>query len=284
MKFARIFYVSLVALFLTVTASFSMPSAGNQKIFTDVTEEQRPFDFNDKHYQNNGVEGRLIVNRRTGVDRYSVVDFINSPIHRDVRIIGTSAAYNQDGKPVYWSLFGELFRDGFTNDKLGRQAFETANRYPVFTFPSIIRKDSDRQAAVFEIGDEYFDKNPIGLGVVVLVEYTKQANTKEGQEALKKLAGRNGITIDGTPIIRTVQEIQDFTRRGLVTQKIKGTADGKQPAYQIAGVLKDPRMGAISPDAFLEMVLKDDGKPLDAEMIFYNNFECLQKTGSWCLQ
>lgn len=285
MKFMKMFYVCLVVLFV-LTQSFSMPSANEQRVIEnqDIIEEKRPFDFSEDYYIRNGVNPRLLLNRRTGTDGYSVVDFINSEIHRNIRVIGTLPAYDQDGKTLYWSLFGELFKETFTEDKLGEEAYEIANRFPIYTFPSTTHKNSDRQAVIFETGDSYFEKNPIGLGVVVLVEYTKRISTKEGQETLTKLAERNGLTLDGTPMIHTTNEIADLTRKGLVTQKIRGIDDKNEPSFAIAKVLQKPTMGAISPDAFLETVLKDNGKPLDAERFFVENFECLQKTGRWCAE
>lgn len=283
MKLSKVFSISIVILAVCIT-SFSMPFVTEQGGMDDgnAIAEKRPFDYRDKYYEINGVNAGLIVNRRTGVDRYSVVDFINSDIHRNIRIIGTSPAYNQDGKPLFWVSLGELFKNGFMNGNIGEEAFEIANRYPIYTFPSTTHKDSDRQAVIFEMGNSYFEKNSLGLGVVVLVEFTKKAQSKDAQEALAKLAERNGITLDGTPMIHTTQEIADLTRRGLITQRIRGIDDRTQPSYAIAKVLQDPKMGAISPDAFLEMVLKDDGKPLDEERSFVENFECLQKTGDWC--
>ncbi len=285
MKLSKIFSISLVILAVYIT-SFSMPFAKVQGGMDgeNAVAEKRPFDFRDKYYENNGVNQALMVNRRTGVDGYSVVDFIDSEIHRNVRIIGTSPAYNQDGKPIYWTLLGELFKEGFMNGNIGEEAFEIANRYPIYTFPSSTHKDTDSQAVIIDIGNSYFEKNSLGLGVVVLVEYTKKAQSKEAQDALAKLAERNGITLDGTPMIHTTNEIADLTRRGLITQRIRGIDDRQQPSYAIARVLRDPTMGAISPDAFLEMVLKDDGKPLDEERSFVENFECLQKTGVWCAE
>lgn len=283
MKLSKIFSISLVILAVYIT-SFSMPFAKVQGGMDDgnAIEEKRPFDFTNEYYETNGVYARLIVNRRTGTDGDSVVDFIDSKNHRNVRVISTLPAYNGDGKLIYWASFGELFKDAFIEGRGGEEAYNTAHRYPIYTFPSTTHKKSDRQAAVIETGNGYFENNSLGLGVVVLVEYTKKAQSKEGQEVLAKFVERNGITLDGTPIIHTTDEIADLTRRGLVSQKIRGIDDESQTPFIIAKVFQSPTQGAISPDAFLEMVLKDNGKPLDAERTFVDNFDCLQRTGGWC--
>ena len=46
-------------------------------------------------------------------------------------------------------------------------------------------------------------------------------------------------------------------------------------------VFKDPRDGAIRPDAFLANVKQQDGTALPAEQHFVNEFNSLQKTGDW---
>ena len=45
---------------------------------------------------------------------------------------------------------------------------------------------------------------------------------------------------------------------------------------------KDPRDGAIAPDAFLDMVIGDDGNFLPAEAFMQDEFNCLQGTGDHC--
>lgn len=58
----------------------------------------------------------------------------------------------------------------------------------------------------------YFSNNPLGLWVHVFVSYTDKAfNTPEGREALAELADRNGLALDGTPIIATLSELEDLT-------------------------------------------------------------------------
>jgi hypothetical protein len=47
-------------------------------------------------------------------------------------------------------------------------------------------------------------------------------------------------------------------------------------------VYKDPRDGAIAPDAFLDMVTDDNGDILPAEAFLQQEFDCLQQTGDSC--
>jgi len=52
-------------------------------------------------------------------------------------------------------------------------------------------------------------------------------------------------------------------------------------SYAIAPVIANPTKGVIARDAFLWFSTRD-GKPLEAEMIFVNQFNCLQRLGAWC--
>ncbi len=45
-------------------------------------------------------------------------------------------------------------------------------------------------------------------------------------------------------------------------------------------MIRDPRGGAITPDAFLELVRKPDGRPLVP--LVAEQFGCLQTTGNFC--
>jgi hypothetical protein len=254
-----------------------------QKVSFDdsVLPENRPFDFRDKYYDENGVEPSLIFLRCDGTDKFSVLDTINDGIHRGVRMIGTMPAYNFDGKMLYWNQYGELFDLSFKNDTTGKDANLIANSFPIYIFPSTTVRNSNRQAHLIAAYEGYFQKNTLGLGVEVIVIYTDIPNI-DNEPMLAKLAETNGISLDGTPIIRTTQELEDLTRRGIVTQRIKGSGDISVPSYAIGPVIYDPRMGGISPDSYLMMVLQKNGKPLDAEAYFVDNFDCLQKTGSFC--
>lgn len=235
--------------------------------------EKRPFDYSDKYYEINGVNPALIINRRNGADGYSVFDYIRDERFRNVRVTATSTAYDHNGRVLFWNNYGELFYESFLN----KQAAETALSFPIYTFPSAAVKNSERQSVVIDLGDFNPAKNPLGLGVLVEVEFTDRIYTVKGRQYLTELAKRNGESLDGTPIIRTVDEIQDMTRSNLITQRIKGINDDGQPPFVIAHVIQDPTNGAIAPDAFLM-----DFKQLQSETFFASEFECLKKSGNWC--
>ncbi len=284
MNLLRKLYVCAVVL-CVYTASFSMPFVlQEQKGFQDkdVIEEKRPFDFSGSFYRIHGIQSELILNRPTGQDRVSVIDYINDPEHRNIRITGTFPAYSFEGETLYYNHYGDFFKEAFVDNRAGDESSKTAERHPIYMFPSETVKGSNRQAALIDTSDEYFEKNPLGLGVVVLVEYTDRIYTKEGQEYINKLAEENGKSLDGTPIINSVEEVDFLARRELITLKIRGLDDERQPSLAIARVIENPQGGAIAPDAFLMTVTHTDGSPLDSERGFVENFECLKKFGGFC--
>ena len=126
----------------------------------------------------------------------------------------------------------------------------------------------------------YFSDNPLGIWVHIFVNWTDRAfNTPAGRRELRELAQRNGRSLDNTPIIKTLSEVEDLTDDGFVTQTKRPTTEVGR--YFICPVYKDPRDGAIADDAFLATVRRSDGTPLRAERGFVANFESLRTTGDY---
>jgi hypothetical protein len=133
---------------------------------------------------------------------------------------------------------------------------------------------------MIDLSHGYFSNNPLGLWVHVFVTWTPRAfETRSGKIALAQLMARNGAAKDGTPIIKTQGELDTLTRDGYVVQtKRPTTAQGR---YFVCPVFKDPRRGAITPDAFLATVRRTDGSVLPAEQPFLTDFLALQQTGEY---
>ena len=274
----HIFSAVFLLVFSFVLASSTL---GQYESGRNAAAELRPFDFTDDYYLKNGVDPKLIVDRRTGFDANSVVDFIDSEIHRNVRIIGTYPTCDPKGNIMYYAGLGEIAKSAFTKDENGERALSLAHQYPVYAFPSMTAKHKSRQANVSEIEDDYFKQNPLGVSVIVDVEFTSKAFTKDGAREVAGILGRNGVSLDRTYLILKVEEIDLLTWKGLVTQSLRG-ADGTKPGYMLKQVIENPQRGALSPDAFLMMVLNQHQRPLDGEMEFVDQFECLQQRGTWC--
>jgi hypothetical protein len=172
----------------------------------------------------------------------------------------------------------------FTNNAAGRKARQIADTYIEYVFPrsdipnNRLALGNGRQAVLLDMRNGYFSKNPLGLWLHVWVNWTDDAfNTARGRAALAELAEENGLALDGTPIIRTLGEIDDLFEMGLITKDLRPETD---PAfYAICPVIKDPTDGGIARDQFLNYVKRPDGSPLEPE--FFLNFESLRKTGEW---
>ncbi|MGC2234635.1 MAG: hypothetical protein WA584_00555 [Pyrinomonadaceae bacterium] len=271
----------LISIFAAFGCINAMAQVSDEEgtITSAVTEEKRPFDFSDKFYSINGVEPSLIFNRRTGADNLSVFDKIDDEAHRTIRITATMPAYNYDGEILYWNLYGELFPKSFIQSAAGRQAMKIADRFPIFVFPSETQRGTNRQSSIIETRNGYFKENPLGLGVLIEVRFTSPLINTADEEILKEMANRNGVSLDGTPIIKTIEEINLLISNGLATQKVKGLeTQTKEPSYAIAKVIENPNEGAITPDAFLIYLKQQDGAPLKSESFFINKFTCLQSS------
>ncbi|HEX6125494.1 MAG TPA: hypothetical protein VFZ23_09010 [Pyrinomonadaceae bacterium] len=255
---------------------FAATSFHSQKLVQDL----RPFDFSDKYYYANGVITDTLIGRKNGADGESVFDQTYDRRYSDVRITATMPAYESSGAPIFWNYYTGVPKYGFTEDENGQFAVSLAYVYPLYMFPSTTMKESDRQAALARIGEGYFEKNTLGIAAVYLVEYTDKVDTKAGDVIIKMLADRNGISVDGTPIIRTAKEIDGLLEEGLITVTQPSLDEPYRTPFAVAKVLQAENR-SIAPDAFLKYVKNHDGKPLEAEAHFVSMFECL-KGGRKC--
>jgi hypothetical protein len=241
------------------------------------------FDFSDAYYTSNGVRVDALVGRRSGTDGLSVVDTSPDLNHRNVRATFTLPAYDPSGNTLFFTVMSDLAPSPFTANAAGQKAQQIAEASPVYVFPTHdgdpLGVGNSRQADLVDTSNGYFSNDPLALWVHVFVSYTDKAfNTAAGKKALADLAARNGLSLDGTPIIKTVSDIQNLTKQGFVLQQ-KRPLDA-QGRYFVCPVFKDPRNGAIRPDAFLSTV-QQNGAPLPAERHFVDEFNSLQKTGDW---
>lgn len=272
---------ALSACALVGAASLSAPAGA------DTGDRQPIYDFNNTFYSQNGIRPGRLLQRRNGQDGLSVIDRPLQPNQRAVRITLTAPAYDDSGAPIFFApdaVFGE---DAFARNAAGRDAREIARSFPLYEFPRSANGPGEvfpkRQASLVDLRGGYFSNDPLGLWILTFVEYTEAAlTTAQGQAALADLADRNGFDADGTPIIRTVSEIEALESRGFVTVSELPRDGSLGPPYFVCPVFKDPRDGAIAPDAFLDMVTDDNGDILPAEAFLQQEFDCLQQTGDSC--
>jgi len=247
--------------------------------------QDRLFDFNDNYYRQNGVDPDKIQGRRNGTDGRSVFDAPYFPYQRNVRALRLNPAYANNGALLYWTVMGDLFVSGFTNDAAGRRGKQIADSYIEYVFPRRNQPDpvplgANRQADILDTRNGYFSNDPLGLWLHVWVSYTDRAfNTADGRKALNDLAKKNGLSLDGTPIIKTVSDLENLFSKGFAAKRFRNPDGSEGPMYGICPVVKDPTNGGIATDNTLNLVRQADGSPLEPD--FLVNFLSLQTTGRW---
>ena len=281
--------------FILITFTFTFPTTAQktvrQRPIPIVDTAINPHDFTNDYYFNNGINPKEIIGRRTGTDGLSVFGISSDPTHSSVRVIATLPGYDQDGNIVFWYPLGDLTAYGFTDDKIGVLARETAKLYPIYIFPDLNNKGShnfeaNRQAPLVDDSwSMYMGKalNPVGVREVFFVNYTEKAFGKENAEIMAYFAKKNGLATDDTPIIKTVDDIKVLRAYDLISFGSM-TLDPDRPImdmFIMSPIIRDPLKGVIAKDAFILMAEKD-GDCLPTEEIFEWHFNCLQTTGSWC--
>jgi hypothetical protein len=271
--------ITLLACALAVLVTLAAPHRVAQ-----ANVQDRLFDFTDDFYRQNGVDPTQIVNRVNGTAPRSIFDSPFFPFQRNVRALRLNPAYNQSGTPTYWTVMGDIFVSGFTKDAAGQKARQTADNMILYVFPTRtgnpIGLGNNRQADIVDMRNGYFSNNPLGLWLHVWVSYTDRAfNTAEGRKALDDLAKKNGLALDGTPIIKTLSDLDNLLGKGLAAKRFRNPDGSEGTMYGICPVVKDPRNGGIAFDNVLTFVRKPDGTPLEPD--FVRNFNSLQSTGDW---
>jgi hypothetical protein len=267
-------------MFLTLLAALAaMPVL----IKADVRD--RIFDFTDQYYAQNGVDITKIINRRqvTG-NGNSVFDTPNFSFQRNVRASRLNPAYSDSGTPTFWAVMGDLNNGGFLNNRAGQRARDIANSYILYVFPTRtgnpIGLGNNRQADIVDLRGGYFSNDPLGLWLHVWISYTDAAfNTKVGVKMLAQLEKNNGLALDGTPIIKTLSELNGLLDKGLAVKRFRNPDGSEGPMYGICPVIKDPTDGGIVVIDTLAQVKKPDGTPLEPELL--QQFDSLRLTGDW---
>jgi hypothetical protein len=150
----------------------------------------------------------------------------------------------------------------------------------------------------------YFCDDILGMWIITYFWYVNTGfgphQTQQCHQMLAALQGKNGLTLDGTPIIKTGDELNFLEGKVVGTNPIPGflgtnppsppcTAENQEDTggadhgaavWLVCPAIPDPRNGGIALDAFLDQVHKPNGLPLDPAFTF--NFLCLQFFGAFC--
>lgn len=158
----------------------------------------------------------------------------------------------------------------------------------------------------------YFCDDLVGIWVNTYFWYTHHSlgNPATGEKPaplctsmLAQLASMHGLTLDGTPVVQTANELNFLEGQDVGAEPLgpnfptpptfgdgegcmqegqldTGGSDAPGAAWDICPTIPDPRDGAIAKDAFLDSVKFPSGLPVDVR--FNINFLCLQNFGQFC--
>jgi len=270
----------------------SLAAVGALALLSPIASAQKAgdrspqFDFTDAYNMRNDVDPAKMTFRVSGNDPLSVVATTREANRRNVRVKLTVPARDQSGKPAFFSVLGELLPTSFTADAAGRKAKQIADKYPIYVFPEAgtnsVGINEKRQEDLMPLDQGYFSNNPLGLWVLLFVNYDAKAlKTKAGAKVADDLRRKNGVDRDGTPLIKSQSDLEKARKAGIVTVS-RRKADGTQGAiWSVCPAYKDPRRGAIAPDAFLAVIRDDVGNVISSSLDIWNAFDSLQKTGEW---
>ncbi len=199
------------------------------------------FDFNDGFYRKNGIDPKKLMARKQPDGVLAVSDRSTDPTRNNTRILAVNGGFDAAGALLYYpdppAMF---FADAFLNNAAGEQARILADQFRAFIFPRRNGNPLDpappnrRQDNMFETTMGYVGRNPLGLWRLTFVHYTDEAlQTPEGQQALSVLAARNGLDLDGTPVIRRMSELLDLERRGFVKLSVRPEDGSAGPPWVV---------------------------------------------------
>ncbi|HYO59900.1 hypothetical protein [Archangium sp.] len=245
------------------------------------------FDFTDSFYLSNGINPAAVLSRINGNDGISIVDDTSQSNRRDVRALLTVPTYDDSGNLFFFHPFAFLMPNSFTNNSAGVAARQLAESFNLYAFPRAANTETQlfpkRQEDLSDLRSGYFSNNPMGLWKINYVRFTPAATgTSAGQAALAELASRNGQDLDGTPIIRTLSDLESLRSAGFVSIRPVPVDGSEGPPWFSCPVMPDPRNGAIGPGSFLDVVKDANGVVPATSTAILQQFQCLQNTGDYC--
>lgn len=132
----------------------------------------------------------------------------------------------------------------------------------------------------------YFCDDLLGMWIITYFWFTQPPNTTDPVcgPVFHAIGNANGFTPDGYPIILTAHELNDeLEANGCGAEGQEATDGTDQGAvWLVCPAIPDPRNGAITTDAFLDVVRGKNGNAIDTFLL--NQFSCLQKGGKFCFE
>ena len=237
------------------------------------------FDFTDAYYAKNGVDATKIAGRPSGSGASAVMTAPDAD-HKNVAITALNGMHDDNGKANLFGVLGTIKADAFTNDAAGRQARQVADKYVAYIFPKAgsnpLSPASKREDELIPLNNGYFSNDPLNIWREAFVNYVPGSMASgDGKKLAEKLIARNGVDADGTPFLRTINDVQDAEKAGIVSVKLRAD-DGSQGApWFFCAVYKSFGGTSIPPGATLTYVHNADGTTVAGEQDIKDLFDSL---------
>lgn len=218
-------------------------------------ENPRPLQFTDAEYLANGIDPALpdppnplnpLNHPPNNYDPTKFVDPLDGvndggratlQANGDIEANEITGGFNHSGSPIYYTVLAKFNEGSFTDDQAGTDAREIANLFVAYIFPKasgpqfVPMFPNRRQDNVFDTRNGYFSNNPLGLwrlGFVKWVDVEDAPDPAKCQGLRDHLEAHNGLDLDGTPIIRTLSEIEMLAANGCIKIRSRDP-DGSLP-------------------------------------------------------
>jgi hypothetical protein len=144
-----------------------------------------------------------------------------------------------------------------------------------------INNDPNVCASISDSPFGYFCDDLLGMWINTFFWYTVDPANPGATcgPILTALGKKNGLTLDGTPIIKTADELNNQLEANGCGAEGQMNPDGTDGGaiWDVCPAIPDPRAGAIAKDAFLDQTFNKNGKPQN--LGFTQNFLALQMFG-----
>jgi hypothetical protein len=129
----------------------------------------------------------------------------------------------------------------------------------------------------------YFCDDLLGMWINTYFWFTQDPGVNGPCSSVyASIGATNGFSLDGTPIVKTANELNNLLEAAGCAQegKIDFSGNDGGAVWLICPAIADPTNGGIALDAFIDQVRQPSGFPLDPR--FTLNFLCLQFFGQFC--
>ncbi|RMH22220.1 MAG: hypothetical protein D6696_03925 [Acidobacteria bacterium] len=214
-----------------------------------LADDVQPFQFSDAFYIEHGVDPTATLDHfvfpdakfpecadgRLGPPCRTEAGVSPDPdVYNDVRVIETTGGFMHNGNLLYYQAVSFLMPGSFINNAAGAETRQICDDFRAFLFPKANGNPvspappNRRQDNIFETNNGYFSNNPLGCWTLSFISWDgPNVNSSTCQDEMADLEQENGLDLDGTPVIRTLSDINNLLADGCVRETLRNK-DGSQ--------------------------------------------------------